>query len=645
MSGPSVSPAPRVTFAALVTLAALALAGCGAAGGFASEDSGTTGPDATGDVVFVHDAGAPRDGGVPRDTGSDASGTRTRPPRLVIEGPANGLWAAGRDPVVVTGSVTPATAPIASLTIGGEPVPVDADGRFSLAVTPKPGLNLLGFRAEAEDGGRAVDERAFFWGESNPPDALLAGAVRVHARPEFLDDDDDDPDDLARLVELLLENPEFLALLQDPIDTGPLTIQPTGVTVGDAEVDVFATDGVITFVVRLTDAVIRFDTVAAEGEAPSSGSIRAAHAELFLRLALDIRDGTVVAEPTPDGVDVTLDGFVMEADLIEGYFDELPAVVELVRGVVEEGIEAELGKQVGDLVGALLGALAFDFTYGETVPIRFRLVLDELHVTRDGLHVVLSAAASAPMGVGVHNAEIAGSFHTPSTPPPLSFTTAPIAFAVDDDLLNQLAFAYWYGGGLTNLEFRAEDMAELGATALPDVFTPLERVSVSATLPLVLTPQADVPDFPFGMSVGDMQAVLETGDGRRFAMFLSLAAGVGLDVSEDGGLVRLRADRRPSFVPVQVGAYAVPAGNDPGNVAALVRMMVPPILGRTNEGLPGFPVPAIPLSAFLDLPSVAMKEFHLPSIVVRTAGAEGHFVVLEGAPVMRDTPPEPPPAP
>lgn len=621
--------------AAALLLAALAV-GCGA-----GADGPAGGPDGglVADVPLVFGDAGP----APGDTAGrpDRRGGVVVPvqPRLVVERPPNGTWAAGATEVVIEGSVTPGSAPVTSLVIAEDEVPLGADGRFSHTVTARPGLNLVGLRVEAEDGGRAVDARAFFSGPSNPPGALLPHAVQVHLRPDFLDDDEPEPDDLARLTELLLEDPAFLAGFDAPIALDTLTIQPTGVEVGAAAVDVYAGDGTLSLVVRLERPVIRFETLAAEeGDAPASGAMRAERATLQLDLALSAAEGAVVAAATY--VDAELEGFAIEADgLFPDYFQDLPAAVDLARGVVEEGIEGETAALVGGLVADLLGALALDFTYGEAVPLRFHLALEDLAVSTRGLHLVFAASAAADLRPGVHNAEVAGSFHTDSTPPPADFAEAPVAFAVDDDLLNQLAFAYWYGGGLTRREFLPADMADVGATELPVVFQPLRRIEVSATLPLILSAQPDDADFPFALALGDMQVELETDEDHRFAFFLSLAAGVDLAVEADGASTRLQADRRPAHVPVQVAAYAVPQGHDPGNVAALVRLMVPPILGRTNEGLPAFPIPGVPLSTFLDLPALAGKEIGLPGLRIRTAGPEGHFIVLEGAPVLRDAAP------
>jgi hypothetical protein len=631
---------------ALVLVLVLVLvlaAGCGAADGPAGPVADLPADAGAFDVPLrSEDAAAPLRDAAP---GADRRGglVIAVPPRLVVERPPNGLWAGEVAEVVVAGVVTPGSAPLASLSIADAPVAVGPDGRFSYVVRAQPGLNLVGLRAEAEDGGRAVDARAFHAGPTNPPGALLSRAVQAHLTPAFLDDDDEVPDDLARLTELLLEDPAFLAGLDEPIATDVLTIQPTSVEVAGAAVDVFAGDGVLSLVVRLAAPVIRFQTVAAEGEAPSSGVMRADLATLQLDLALSVAGGAAVCDARY--VDAELEGFSLEADgLFPDYFDELPAVVDLTRSIVEAGIEGETAALVGGLVGDLLTALALDVTYGETPPITFHLALEDLQVTRRGLHLAFAASATAPPGPGVHNADVAGSFRTVSTPPPVDFARDRVAFAVDDDFVNQLAFAYWYGGGLTRREFLPEDMADVGATALPDAFSPLRRIEVSATLPLVLSAEPAGADFPFRMAMGDMQVELETETDKRFALFLSLAAGVDLAVEGDGAdRLRLRADRRPPHVPVHVAAYAVPRGNDAGNVAALVRLMVPPILGRTNEGLPAFPVPGIPLATFLDLPALAAQEIALPGLTVRTAGAEGHFLVLEGAPVLRDAPPEPPP--
>ena len=596
--------------------------------------------DVSADVAVAPAPDAPP----PVDAGS-APALRVQP-RLRVDAPLHGLWAPGAVAVTVEGQVVAGTSALSSLTLAGADIPFDADGRFSMEIPAQPGVNLVGLRVEDEDGGRAVDGRAFFHGEHHPPGTLLPGAAYAFLRADFLDDDEDDLDDVARLVEVLLADPAFLAALNVPVATEWVTVTPTAVTHEGAHVDLRPRapeqpedpedPGILGLVAVLQQPVLAFTAETAEGDDTLSGDgrITATAARMQVDLALSVDAGAVQADVR--FVEVALEGFAMQTDLVPDWLVESPAAADLVRSFLEDTIEEQVVDYVGALLQELLGALAFDLRLGEDFPVDFALRLEDLSVARDGLRLVLGASVTSPPAAGIHNGEVAGSFRTDSAPPPADFGAAPVAFAVDDDLLNQLLFAFWHGGALSDVTFDETDLGELGAGDLPQVFLPLRRVLIDATLPLVLTKRTVEDDFSFDLALGDMQVVVETQDDRTFGLFLSLRAGVRAFVA-DGDVLKLQADRRPPLVEVQAGCYAAPPAIDPASIAALIRLMVPPILATSNEGLPGFPVPAIPLSALLDVASFADKEMVFEDIALGTLGPRGDFLLLEGRPLVRTT--------
>ena len=115
-------------------------------------------------------------------------------------------------------------------------------------------------------------------------------------------------------------------------------------------------------------------------------------------------------------------------------------------------------------------------------------------------------------------------------------------------------------------------------------------------------------------------------DGEVFDFSVNCAAGMQL-VPEEGEL-ELSLDDRPAWVDVAVGVLTAPDALDPGDLAALVRLMVPPIVGSASNFLPGFAAPDIDLGALSGLGALEGQVLSLqdPELEV----AEGAWVVLTG---------------
>jgi len=60
-------------------------------------------------------------------------------------------------------------------------------------------------------------------------------------------------------------------------------------------------------------------------------------------------------------------------------------------------------------------------------------------------------------------------------------------------------------------------------------------------------------------------------------------------------------DARPSYVEVAVGVLEYPQALDPGDLAALVRLMLPPLLGQAGAFMPDFSAPSIVLTDLMEL--------------------------------------------
>jgi hypothetical protein len=97
------------------------------------------------------------------------------------------------------------------------------------------------------------------------------------------------------------------------------------------------------------------------------------------------------------------------------------------------------------------------------------------------------------------------------------------------------------------------------------------------------------------------------------------------------GRIDLIIDDRAQRITVQANVDAAPSYLDPGDVAALVRMMTPTLLSEAQVLYEGFPIPTLELSTFSQDSTVFQGKAVTfePSGLTRV-GTGGAYVLLEG---------------
>lgn len=561
----------------------------------------------------------------------DAGGPALPPPVvqpvLSLQEPVRGAWVGDARSVLVVGSVREGTAPVESIEINRQAADRTSEEAFFHTLVPRPGVNLVGVRVEAEDSGRAVDGRAFFAGTLHPADTLLRRAARLHLGWRFLDDNEPDLDDVAALAEMLFTDPTFLDLLDEPYEVLGLTVQLQGGSVGAAAVDITPGQGSLFLDLELRQVALDFTT---SGLAEATGTVRADAAWIVLDLELSVVGGA--ARAAVSDIQVELSGFSIESDFAREILSDA-AVADAVADYLEGKLEELAGEMIAELIAGLLDGFAFEVDFGETSPIQLALVLDDLQVSPQGLSLDLDVRTSALQpGPHVPPDGSSGSLATDSAPLPAlaTLTDAPVAMVVDDDVVNQVLYAVWASGMLTGVELLAADLSELGAVDLPDIFEPLRFVRLDGKLPMAVTPgPADAADgYLYDLALGELLVDIGAGE-REFGLSVNLSGGVRLAFGDDE-LVRLQMDPRPAYLDVHAGVLSVSGSQDPGSLAALVRTMLPPIIGRATEGVPGFPIPTIGLADFTTTASLQDKEIVFLRPAARMVGADGSLLLVEG---------------
>ncbi|MBT9555154.1 MAG: hypothetical protein IV100_03950 [Myxococcales bacterium] len=541
--------------------------------------------------------------------------------------------------VTLSGETRPGTAPISAVSVSGTDATRDGD-RFSHAIALRPGVNVIGVRAEADDGERAVDGRAVYAGPRWPAGSTIPNAVGLHFSPLFLDDDEPDPDDLSGVLETLLVDPAFLAGLSSEFDTEYATLTPTSVVIGGAALEITPVQDALILDATLTDLEVQADVVGKGLASLFTGpaTLRFDRVDIHLEVSLSTTDGKATAEVLAS--DFASEGFDLESEKLDELAVDFPSTAAALENVVYELIVGQVSTLVSDTLGGalpkLLDGLAYQGEFGTAAPIVVALSIESVAVADHGINLTF-AATIAPKVPSVSPAP--GSVTTPEGIPAGAFSAEPIALVLDDDVANQALFAIWAGGlGLPSTLYPVAPGEEptLDAAGLPKVFQPIAKVTSTIGLPPSLGPRLlDQDALPFEVAVGETALTFETTDARRFTCVLNARAGFGLALNAEG-LLAATVDPRPKTIEVAVGCPDVPVGYDAGNVAALLKLGVPGLLQASSSGL-AIALPGLPLGSFIESGPLAAAQIVLESPVI-AAGEGGHAVIIEGKALYRAGP-------
>jgi hypothetical protein len=154
----------------------------------------------------------------------------------------------------------------------------------------------------------------------------------------------------------------------------------------------------------------------------------------------------------------------------------------------------------------------------------------------------------------------------------------------------------------------------------------VQALSLDLGLPPVLSPPT-VAGQDADLSLGELRIGFLRTDGAETDVSASVRTGgrVGFDAA---GALALSLDQRPAQMVLEVGVVQSPPGLDPGDLAALVRLLVPPLLAGAGAALPAFEAPTVDLGAVSGLDALAGVELGLASPALRVDA--GGWIVLEG---------------
>ena len=539
-------------------------------------------------------------GGADGDQEGQASTASDAMPVLFVDYPVRGTF----DPSgsgLVEGRVETDGVAIETLTVNGDAVSVDNDGRFQLPVGWKPGIQILGTRVESSNGERATDGRAFHAGPVHDPATWIESAIRMEIDHEILDDDDSDPDDIAGLLELALEDPALVeSIIGTPFDMVDVIVTPTRVDYGRARIDLAPTDGALDAIISVDGIELDYllDGVGLFSWFSTNGQVSATGVEIGMTLTVESAGGVIRCEASD--MNVLIDSLEYDIHYVPDFLEGMTSSIaeDFIEETIIEIVHERLIPEVEGLLSGFAVGASFD------TDLSFDLRLAEVSVVEEGIRFEVDARidAIAPMALPPKAGSMATNGNAPEWP---TDKVEPFWAAVDDDLMNQLAFAFWHTGTLRDIEFDAALLGAISGGPLPAPLGPADTVVMSLDLPPVLTPtQQD--GWAAQVAIGEWQLQFNRKDGEVLRFSVSARSHFQTEVADDGA-IEFTVDARPAHIEQAVGVLEAPEGLDPGDLAALVRLLTPPILGKASNFVPDLPVPEIALDEFLSTPATEGK--------------------------------------
>ncbi len=537
-------------------------------------------------------------------------------PTLTLTEPQRGIFVLDST-VRVAGRVDIGSSDIAKVEVNKQAADYDPSGAWSYTHTIEPGPNILGIRAEGTDGGRAVDAVSVFGGDVHAPGTTLENAVQIHLGTQFLDDNEPDLDDISGIVQQIISDETFLeSLTSEPFQVGDETITVDRIQVDSANVDLTPDTNCVDATMSIIGTEIDLTTTGIAAILGDQVFVTADDATVDLRICGTSTPG----EFDVVSADVEFDNLVLATNENPDLATDLPSVHSTLVNLLESAMGAWLGDSLGGFLTDLLSIFQLDYTIAG---ITLSYQIAELSAHPAGLEVILRGSADSTFGLPEMWAG-AGSLKTDDAPLGDDFSDAPIALALSDDALNQLLFAYWWSGSIADFEVDPAALSEL-----PEIFQPLSNFEIALGLPPTVLPATYPEEYAFDLASGEVGLLIQT-DTKTFDTGLHVRAGANVSIDENGG-IGMQLDGRAQKITVHAHVASAPDGVDKGNIAALLRLIVPTVLKSVDVNYGGFPLPDFELSAF----SENVEGFQGKSIGFRPtgsghAGEGGGYLVVEG---------------
>lgn len=364
------------------------------------------------------------------------------PPIVRIASPAAGTWAEA-DVTTVTFAVQEDGSGLEEVARGELPLELDTAPDFELVnLVLERGLNLIRLSASDRATNTSVEHVAVQSGPQRDPDETINGAIRLQVGPDGLRT-------LGDLAEGLLAERNLADLVPNPILGGPVPLSLLSITYGGLSVNFEPGPAELILRASLTEVVVRVG-IGGDGtpeNPPFPVTVAAERIDVTGVLQPTVTNGALVANVPEERIEVALVGLVFTLEGAPDFGDDPADEQSLLEQIISDGLALAIGRLVPQALQDVLGVLddPIDFAVlGAGLQLRLApevvVVNQEGVAVRVGVNVDLSTPAAPPSAVP-------GYLTTPSNWNGVP-TTAGIALAVDDDLLNAVLYRIWEAGVL-----------------------------------------------------------------------------------------------------------------------------------------------------------------------------------------------------
>lgn len=528
-------------------------------------------------------------------------------PEIVITYPARAAMITGNAQITVKGTIKDPVSGVASFKINGKSVTPDSVGNFTFAMTSAWGLNLIEAEATDKAGNTGLRAQSFLWSSSYHTLGTnkISRAAVARLNQKALDDGDRATlNDLASILEKVINNIDIDALVPGTLVSGNYKIPPFGptvsysvnkngkVTMGKRTITLRARNGGLT-----VEAVVHDVRVPLKASAASflnvSATIVGSSVSITGNIDLSYSNGTVNVSIPSLNADVSK----VEVKVFSGIFDFLNGLVtSALRGQIKSALEKAIKGALPDPIKKFLTGFKFDTSF--TLPkelgskkLNISSNLDLLTFDNSGGTLGLAVGLDTTKGI------TDGKLGTPlrSQMLPTWATTYAFGIGLSYNILNHAMSTAWFSGALK------QDLSSLvsgNSSSLPLAPKNL-KILVEALLPPILHTGTQGHDIDVG--IGDLALDLTfdmQGVGKVTAQaYLTAKFGAKVSLSQNNEL-SIQLSTQPLLIAVDVTQLSGLGSVNPSELSKLLKGLAPQLSQFLSSSiLQKFPIPSIDLSS------------------------------------------------
>ena len=426
-------------------------------------------------------------------------------------------------PLIVRGRVSDAISGVSSLQVNGDIITPDANGNFQFTMNPDWGVNLIEGNALDNVGNEKFFAQSYQYSsvyKPVSPSRIEAGrmydGIIAHLGQEALDDGNNDVDDLARIAELAIENIDINSFIPSPITTfdsdcsfwpftirGALRLYVDNVSFNTPSVELTAINGGVDSRVRISNFQIAIRTAGDVCDIPVnlSGSASANSVVVSGDVFISSNGNNIqVSMPSPN---VNINGLSVNINLPSVISWAVNGIINLFRNqianLISNALEDVISDQIPDALKSVLESLSLSTGFSLPPPVNVALNIDSnlgmVQFDTGGGNIGLDTTIYSQ---GVISPEPRGSIIQENQTLPTFSSNNSLGVAIGYDLINQVLYSLWYGGGL-NID--AQDFLS-GNSGQGNGITVEANVSALSPPVFKITPNAA---SPVEIQVGDLK--------------------------------------------------------------------------------------------------------------------------------------------